>query len=360
MPRVCIVEAPSHPAPRTLGARLAAIEGFTVRTVAAVPEQLDVGEVLVLNSIPSAAGSIPEERVLQFIRAGGGVFAIHDSVYPYAYNKRFIDACGIRAAYGPMQLVVEAEKSFLRVNLATPNQADPISRFPIDPMPAGAGHPILEGIKTFELAEEAWAQNLAPGVRPLLSADVGDRVFAPERFREGPVPVAACTAVGDGRLAWFSLGHFGAMYDNPNFVKVATNAVRWVAKETNERAYEYDLFLSFSSMNRDEARAIETRAGEMGLRVFLDEKAIQPGVVWDEVIRQGLLNSRELAVHATPQSLESEWVKTEWGAAWVLGRMITPIILRLDPRDLPERLKQPQWIDYHRFEEFLRVLQCRG
>lgn len=219
MPRVCIVEVPSHPAPGTLGARLAAAEGFTVRTVAAVPEQLDLREVLVLNSIPSAAGSIPEERVLQFIRAGGGVFAIHDSVYPYGYNKSFIDACGIRAAYGAMQLVVAPEKSFFQVNLATPNQADPISRFPIDPMPAGAGHPILEGIKTFELAEEAWAQNLAPGVRPLLSADVGDRVFAPQRFREGPVPVAACTAVGDGRLAWFSLGHFGAYVRGPQFRK---------------------------------------------------------------------------------------------------------------------------------------------
>jgi hypothetical protein len=133
-----------------------------------------------------------------------------------------------------------------------------------------------------------------------------------------------------------------------------------VAKETNERAYEYDLFLSFSSINRDEARAIETRGRQMGLRVFLDEKAIEPGAVWEEVIRQGLLSSRELAVLARPQSLDSEWVKTEWGAAWVLGRTITPIILRLDPRDLPSRLQQRQWIDYHRFDEFLTALRGRG
>lgn len=247
-------------------AQLAGIEGFTIRTVAAVPDQLDLGEVLVLNSLPSAAGSIPEERVLQFIQAGGGVFAIHDSVYPYAHNKSFIDACGIRAADGAMQLVVGPERSCIQVNLAMPNQADPISRFPIDPMPAGAGHPILEGIKTFELAEEAWAQNLAPGVRPLLSAEVGDRVFAPQRFREGPIPVAACTAFGEGRLAWFSLGHFGAMYEDPNFVRVATNAVRWLAKETHERAYDYDLFLSFSSINpmrRGQSKPVRARWGSM-------------------------------------------------------------------------------------------------
>jgi hypothetical protein len=82
--------------------------------------------------------------------------------------------------------------------------------------------------------------------------------------------------------------------------------------------------------------------------------------IWDEVIRQGLLNSRELAVLATSESLGSEWVKTEWGAAWVLGRLITPIILRLNPRDLPDRLKQRQWIDFHKYVDFLRVLQGRG
>src|SRR5260370_11660832 len=107
-----------------------------------------------------------------------------------------------------MQIVVEPNRSFVQVNLASPVQGDPLSRFPIDPMPGGAGHPILEGIETFELAEEAWAQNLAPGVRPLLSADVSDRVFAPQRFREGPIPVAACRPLGEGRLAWFSLGRF--------------------------------------------------------------------------------------------------------------------------------------------------------
>jgi len=360
MPRVCIVEDRRHPSPRILERRLAGIEGFTVRTVDAVPAELDNAEALVLNNIPSEPNSIPEDQILRFIEAGGGVFAVHDTVYPYAHNKAFVAECGIRAAYGAMELVVEPERQWVRVNLAVGNQVDPTSRFPVEPMAGGAAHPILDGIETFELSEEVWAQNLAPGVIPLLKADVGDRVFAPQRFREGPIPVAACRTLGAGRLAWFSLGHFAATYDDPNFTKLTANALRWVTKETNERAYEYDLFLSFSSLNRDEAREIEKTGREMGLRVFLDEKVIQPGVIWDEVIRQGLLNSRELAVLATPESLESEWVKTEWGAAWVLGRLITPIILRLNPRDLPDRLKQRQWIDFHKYVDFLKVLQGRG
>jgi hypothetical protein len=75
MPRVCIVEPAAHPAPGTLAGRLSEFDGFTVRTVDSVPDNLDVGEALVLNSIPPAPGSIPEDRVLRFVEEGGGLFA---------------------------------------------------------------------------------------------------------------------------------------------------------------------------------------------------------------------------------------------------------------------------------------------
>ena len=84
------------------------------------------------------------------------------SVYPYAYNKDFITASGIRAADGAMQMIFEPNRSFVQVNLAVAVHGDLLSRFPIDPMPVGARHPILEGVETLELAEEARAQNLAP------------------------------------------------------------------------------------------------------------------------------------------------------------------------------------------------------
>src|SRR4051794_26813662 len=107
MPQLCIVEDRRHPSPGMLALRLAEIEGFTVRTVDVVPPELDNAEVLVLNSIPSEQDSIPEERILRFIDGGGGVFAVHDTIYPYAYNKAFVAACGIRNATGAMQLVIE-------------------------------------------------------------------------------------------------------------------------------------------------------------------------------------------------------------------------------------------------------------
>jgi|ERR1022692_1034076 type 1 glutamine amidotransferase len=360
MPRVCIVEDRRHPAPETLARRFAEIEGFTVRTVDAVPAGLDNAEALVLNSIPSEQDSIPEDRVLRFIEAGGGVFAVHDTVYPYGYNKAFVAACGIRNATGAMQLVVEPGRQFVQINLARSDPADTMTRFPVKPVPEGAGHPILDGVREFELAEEVWAQNLAPGVRPLLVADVGDRVFAPERFQKGPMPVAACVKVGEGRLAWFSLGHFAEMYGDPNFIRFAANAMRWVGKETHERDYQFDLFLSYSTKDRVQAAVIVSAAEALGLTIFQDRKDIEYGEVWAEEIRLALMNSREVALLASPSAMASEWVQTEWGAAWALQRTITPILLMMPPNQLPARLQQRQAVIYGDHQGYLETVRRRA
>jgi len=359
MPRLCIVEDRGHPSPGMLALRLAEIEGFTVRTVDTVPMELDNAEVLVLNSIPSAPDSIPEDRILHFIDGGGGVFAVHDSVYPYAYNRAFVSACGIRNATGAMQLVIEPGRQFVQINLARSDPADPMTRFPVKPLPEGTGHPILEGVHEFELAEEVWAQNLAPGVTPLMVADVGDRVFAPERFQKAPMPVAACVKRGERRLAWFSLGHFGEMYGDPSFIRFAANTARWLAKETHERDYQFDLFLSYSTKDRDQAAAVVAAAEAIGLTIFQDGKEIEYGEVWAEEIRLALMGSREIALLASPSAMASEWVQTEWGAAWALQRTITPIMLMMPPGQLPARLQQRQAVIYGDHQAYLEAVLRR-
>lgn len=330
-----------------------------MRSEKATPDELDTAEVLVLNSIPSAVGSIPEDRILRFIENGGGLFAVHDSVYPYAANRQFIKACGIRNATSAMQLVTRPEGTRVEIILARSDPADSKTSFPVKPVPDGGRHPILTGVNEFELAEEVWAQNLAPGVRPLMMADVGDRIFAPERFQRAPMPVAACAKHGAGRLAWFSLGHFPETYGNPNFIRFAANAARWVAKETNERDYEFDLFLSYSSKDRDQAEVIEEAARALGLRIYQDRKEVEYGEIWADEIRHGLRNSREIALLASPSSMASEWAQTEWGAAWAMEKTITPILLMMPPDKLPARLQQRQAVIYGDHQGYLEQVRDR-
>jgi hypothetical protein len=141
MPRICIVEDRRHPSPGTLALRLTEIEGFTLRTADAVPSELDTAEVLVLNNITNEQDSIPEDRILRFVDDGGGALAVHDSVFPYAFNRAFVSACGIRNATGAMQFVIGPGGQSMQINLARSDPADPMTRFPVKPLPDGAGHP---------------------------------------------------------------------------------------------------------------------------------------------------------------------------------------------------------------------------
>ncbi len=150
------------------------------------------------------------------------------------------------------------------------------------------------------------------------------------------------------------------MYENPHFLRLSSNTVRWLAKLTDESQWTYDVFLTYSSRNRDQAREIKDCGDTMGVRIFLDEREIEDGDIWDETIRAALQGSRELALLATKDSLKSEWVMTEWGAAWVLQRRITPLLYRCDVDDLPDRLRQYQALDWHNYEAFLTRVRQRG
>jgi len=359
MLRLCVVESREHPAPEGLGRALPGLDAFTVETVAAVPEDLENVDVLILNSIPPASDSIPEDRVLRFVERGGGLFSIHDSVFPYSPHRRFVAACGIRAAFDAVQPIQTPNGVINQILLARANPDDPLQYFPVRPTAEGAGHPIMEGVGEFELAEEVWAQNLAAGVRPLMSVDVGDRVPSHPRFRQS-IPVCACRTLGQGRLAFFSLGHFAAMYEDAQFLRLTANAVRWGAKLTNDSQWAYDVFLSFSSKNRDQAREIKACGDRMRVRIFMDEREIEGGDIWDETIRAALQGSRELALLATRDGFKSEWVSTEWGAAWAMQRRITPLLHRCDVDDMPECLRRHQAIDWHTYEAYLRKVKERG
>jgi hypothetical protein len=353
---VCIVEPQGHPAPGALERLLPPFGDFTLQTTNAVPDPLDGIGVLILNSLPSAPDSLPEDTVLRYVDDGGGLFSIHDTVYPYSANQKFIAACGIRRAYDAVQPIRTDLGVSYQVLLASADPNDPTQVFPVRPMVEGAGHPILTGIREFEIAEEVWAQNLATDARPLMSVDVGDRIPSHPRFKQ-PIPVCACKTLGRGRLAFFSLGHRAQLYQDPNFIQITRNAILWTSKQTNDSQYAYDLFLSFSSRNKDQAREVYADAIALGLRVFMDEREVAPGEEFSEVIRAALVGSREMALLATTDSMASEWVTTEWGAAWALRRKITPILYRCDTNALPERLRQKQAIDFRGHAAYLEALR---
>lgn len=125
--------------------------------------------------------------------------------------------------------------------------------------------------------------------------------------------------------------------------------------------YQYDVFLSYSDADRDEAAQLYAAIDEAGGRAFMAPKVLSPGVDFADEIRTALENSRELWLIVSPTSIGSEWVTSEWGAAWVLRKRIVPILHRCKPEDLPDRIRKLHCTDFYKYralvEEAFRKLE---
>lgn len=125
------------------------------------------------------------------------------------------------------------------------------------------------------------------------------------------------------------------------------------ARQPRSGHVQYDVFLSYAAPDDSFARTLVERAEGQGLTVFFAPKSLQFGINFSDEIRGALMASRELWVLMTPQVMGSEWATTEWGAAWALKKLIVPILLRVSPDQLPERLRVVHAVDYHKVEDLL-------
>lgn len=69
------------------------------------------------------------------------------------------------------------------------------------------------------------------------------------------------------------------------------------------------------------------------METFLDEKDIQGGDRITERVRTELTRCDEMVIVLSTASQQSDWVKAEIGAAWVLAKRIVILLDKLSPRD---------------------------
>jgi len=114
-----------------------------------------------------------------------------------------------------------------------------------------------------------------------------------------------------------------------------------------------DVFLSCSAKDAELAEQIYDAIRVAGGKVFLAKKSIEPGSEFAEEIRNALKESTDVWLLVSPNSVKSAWVISEWGAAWVLKKRIVPILYRISPDELPDRLRQFQCIDFHEYQKLI-------
>lgn len=176
--------------------------------------------------------------------------------------------------------------------------------------------------------------------------------------------LTATIARREGQFSEAMLIHWGRFAEGVIPLLIRLVLYEWGGRTLSEpcatvesaKAREYDIFLSSASSDGAEAEAILAEAERMGVKLYHSAKNLEAGFSFSDQIREALTKSDELWLLASPKSLDSVWLHTEWGAAWVLGKPIIPVLFRVAPEDLPDRLKMLQVIDYHRFrDQLMRV-----
>lgn len=119
---------------------------------------------------------------------------------------------------------------------------------------------------------------------------------------------------------------------------------------------KYDVFLSYSAEDGGPAATLQSQLADSGINVFMAAKNLKGGDDFAEQIREALIGAAEVWVLVSPSSLRSEWVITEWGAAWALQKKLVPIFHRCGPADLPQRLARLHGIDLHDAPRLIRTL----
>lgn len=98
----------------------------------------------------------------------------------------------------------------------------------------------------------------------------------------------------------------------------------------------YDVFVSYSTADLVLARKLVDGMQQRGLRCFLSNRSLEAGQLWQEEIRQALVESRVAVLLLTPASIRSSWVMCEAGACWALGKAIVPALVNVDVLMAPE------------------------
>src|SRR5947209_19129424 len=78
--------------------------------------------------------------------------------------------------------------------------------------------------------------------------------------------------------------------------------------------YEYDLFISFSSSDKDRVRPIWQRLASSGLRVFWSDETLRSraGQSFVSLVQSALIDSRDFLLVWTPNARTSSWVEEEY------------------------------------------------
>ncbi len=169
--------------------------------------------VVVLNSASGEFMTAEQQAALaRFVARGGGVVALH--------------AAGDNSHTSPWYVDTIIGTTFT----GHPNGADHIQPARVEIVQPR--HPIMAGVKTPWTPRDEWysfdSNPAAKGMTVLAQLD--EASYRPgEPLRMGTHPIMCINPRTKGRVFYSALGHEPELYDDPDYHRILTNAIRWAA-----------------------------------------------------------------------------------------------------------------------------------
>ena len=122
----------------------------------------------------------------------------------------------------------------------------------------------------------------------------------------------------------------------------------------------HEVFVSYASQDEEVARELSKAISGAGYRVFNAAQKLSPGDEWMEEIRAQLERCRVIVPLITPNSRNSDWLRFEMGAAWVLQKDVIPALSYVDAEDLPDLVRSYQCQKVLTLDQRQRLVQSIG
>jgi nucleoside 2-deoxyribosyltransferase len=122
---------------------------------------------------------------------------------------------------------------------------------------------------------------------------------------------------------------------------------------------QHKIFISSSVRDSDLAHDLAKRLDKAGLKAITPAENIDAGENIKSKIKEELRKADEVIVILTNNSLDSQWLLFEMGYATSLDKHVTPLIQGVEPDELPEIIRQMNYIKYADLDEYIAKLQQR-
>ncbi len=116
--------------------------------------------------------------------------------------------------------------------------------------------------------------------------------------------------------------------------------------DINPNVTKYDVFLSYSSVDKTRVIKLKDDLLYYGVSVWLDKDEIRPGDIFAQALEEALDNCRAIALIVSPEAVKSGWVKEEYYRALNLKASVQLIPVILRGAELPGFLTSRNCVDF--------------